>query len=36
MVTGDPPGDMQMRRNLDAIMDGKHLLAIGGPRITVA
>ena len=34
MVTGDPPGETQMRRNLDAVMDGKHLLAIGGYQIS--
>ena len=33
MVTGDPPGETHMRRNLDAVMDGKHLLAIGKPLI---
>ncbi|CAK0782930.1 hypothetical protein CVIRNUC_006125 [Coccomyxa viridis] len=30
MVIGDPPGDTHWRRNLDAVMDGKQLLAIGG------
>lgn len=33
MVTGDPPGETHMRRNLDAVMDGKHLLALGKPPI---
>ena len=32
MVIGDPPGDTHWRRNLDAVMDGKQLLAIGIAR----
>ena len=28
-MIGDPPGDTHWRRNLDAVMDGKQLLAIG-------
>ena len=34
MVTGDPPQETHMRRNLDAVMDGKHLLAIGVPFLS--